>query len=172
MALVVFLKGVNVGKHRRFLPASLAKEMSDLDVVNVGAVGTFVVKKAITAAAFRAELSRRLPFEAEAMTCTGTELLALVASDPFKSPPAGKDVRPMLTILARKPKMTPKLPLRRPEGKAWQVELFRVDGPFALTFWRPDPKKLLYIDLEKDLGVSGTTRTWKTIEKICAILRA
>ena len=38
MALVVFMRGVNVGGHETFRPAALAKELVALDVVNVGAV--------------------------------------------------------------------------------------------------------------------------------------
>ena len=41
MALVVFLRGVNVGGHRLFRPSAIAKEMAGLDVVNMGAAGTF-----------------------------------------------------------------------------------------------------------------------------------
>src|SRR5256886_14475391 len=40
MALIVFLRGVNVGGHRAFRPSILARELSDYDVVNVGAAGT------------------------------------------------------------------------------------------------------------------------------------
>jgi hypothetical protein len=42
MALIVFLRGVNVGGHRTFRPTILARELSAYDVVNVGAAGTFV----------------------------------------------------------------------------------------------------------------------------------
>ncbi len=45
MALIVFLRGVNVGGHRTFRPSMLARELSDYDVVNVGAAGTFIVRK-------------------------------------------------------------------------------------------------------------------------------
>ncbi len=105
------------------------------------------------------------------MICTGKEILALAGSDPFPArSPGGKDVREMVTVLATKPKTVPSLPIRRPAGAGWQVELFRVDGRFALTLWRPVPGRLLYMDPEKDLGVSGTTRSWTTIQKICGIL--
>ena len=56
MALVVFLRGVNVGGHKRLRPSILAKELSHYDVVNVGAAGTFVVRKPGSRAKFRAEL--------------------------------------------------------------------------------------------------------------------
>src|SRR6185295_12228721 len=45
MAVVVFLRGVNVGGHRRLRPSVLAKELERLDVVSIGAAGTFVVRK-------------------------------------------------------------------------------------------------------------------------------
>ena len=47
-ALVVFLRGVNVGGHRTFRPSVVAKELRKFDVVNVGAAGTFVVFPVIT----------------------------------------------------------------------------------------------------------------------------
>ncbi len=65
MALVVFLRGVNVGGHRTFRPSLLARGLSDYAVVNVGAAGTFVVRKPGSRPKFLAELRRRLPFEAE-----------------------------------------------------------------------------------------------------------
>ena len=63
MSLVVFLRGVNVGGHRTFRPSILAKGLSDYGVVNVGAAGTFVVRKPGSKAKFRAALLRKLPFE-------------------------------------------------------------------------------------------------------------
>jgi uncharacterized protein (DUF1697 family) len=174
MALVVFLRGVNVGGHRKFRPAELAGDMAELGVVNVGAAGTFVVRGQVGVAAFRRELGKRLPFETDVMICPAGEILGLARSAPFSKRPAGRDVRGLVTVLARKPKALPKLPIRAPEGKDWQVELFRVAGRFALSFWRPDPRRQIYPNAvaEKSLGVPGTTRTWNTIEAVCRILGA
>src|SRR6266849_10546746 len=69
VALVVFLRGVNVGGHKTFRPSVLARELSDFDVVNVGAAGTFVVRKPGSRAKFRAALLLKLPFEAEVVPC-------------------------------------------------------------------------------------------------------
>jgi uncharacterized protein (DUF1697 family) len=173
MALVVFLRGANVGGHRVFKPAALAKEMAEFGVVNIGAVGTFVVKKAIGAAAFRAELAKRLPFETEIMISTGSEILALEKSDPFSNPPAGKDVRDLVTMLSKKPKSLPKLPIRRPEGKDWQVDFFAIAGRFAFTRWRRGSGPLIYPNavVEKVLKIPGTTRGWGAIEAAGRILR-
>jgi len=174
MALVVFLRGANVGGHRVFQPAALAKAMAEFGVVNIGAVGTFVVKKPVSAAAFRKELGRRLPFETEVMICPGSEILDLRKSEPFSDPPAGKDVRQLVTVLATKPKALPKLPIRRPEGKDWQVDVFRIAARFAFSFWRrPDPAKpMIYPNavVEKVLKIPGTTRSWSAFERIRGIL--
>src|SRR5438270_928535 len=131
MALVVFLRGVNVGGHRKFQPAGLAKAMAEFGVVNIGAAGTFVVKERVSAAAFRRELGKTLPFDTEIMIRPGGEILDLYKSEPFADPPAGRDVRQLVTVLAAKPKADPKLPIRRPEGKDWQVDVFRIAAPFA-----------------------------------------
>jgi len=174
MSLVVFLRGANVGGHRVFQPAALAKAMAEFGVVNIGAVGTFVVKEPVSAAAVRKELARRLPFETEIMICPGSEILALARSEPFAKPPAGKDVRQLVTVLAAKPKALPKLPIRRPEGKDWQVDVFRIAAPFAFSFWRRgDPAKpMIYPNavVEKVLGIPGTTRSWSAFEKARGIL--
>ena len=79
MAMVVFLRGANVGGHRKFLPTVLAKEMADFDVINVGAAGTFVVGKTIGQQAVRAEFLRRLPFEAELVICPARDLINLMS---------------------------------------------------------------------------------------------
>ena len=43
---VVLLRGVNVGGHRTFRPARLAEQLRHLGAVNIGAAGTFVIRKA------------------------------------------------------------------------------------------------------------------------------
>ena len=40
MALVVLLRGLNVGGHWSFRPSQLATQLAQLDVVNIGATGT------------------------------------------------------------------------------------------------------------------------------------
>jgi hypothetical protein len=60
MALVVLLKGINVGGHRIFRPSILADELKRFDVVNVGAAGTFVVRRTVSRTKLREELIRRL----------------------------------------------------------------------------------------------------------------
>lgn len=135
MALVVFLRGVNVGGHRTFRPAALAAELKAYDVLNVGAAGTFVVRKPRARAAFLAELRRRLPFETLIVACDAHDLLRLVASDPF----AGQRLRPhqvrFVTVLEKMPRSQPALPAGIPANREWYVRVLALHGasPSAST---------------------------------------
>src|SRR5271169_381873 len=101
MALIVFLRGVNVGGHKTFRPSVVARELSAYDVVNVGAAGTFVVRKPGSRARFRAELLRKLPFEAEVMLSEGRDLIRLEMENPFAPEPARPDVVRFVSILSK-----------------------------------------------------------------------
>lgn len=172
MATVVFFRGVNVGGRRTFRPAALAKEMSALDVVNIGAAGTYVVRKRVSQSTLRAELGRRLPFDAELMICPARDLRDLVSAEPFRRAGRGGDLRHFVTVLARRPRATPRWPLSQPDGKEWQVKVIGLHGRFALSVWRRVGKTLVYPNevVEKALAVPATTRTWDTIAKVHAIL--
>ena len=80
MALVVLLRGVNVGGHRTFRPTTLADQLKHLDTINIGAAGTFVIRRPVTPAQLRAQLARRLPFDTEIMICQGREIVRLTGS--------------------------------------------------------------------------------------------
>jgi len=81
VALVVLLRGVNVGGHRTFRPSRLAEQLKHLDAVSIGAAGTFVIRKPISRARLRHEFARRLPFDAEIVICHGREVAGLMARD-------------------------------------------------------------------------------------------
>lgn len=130
MASVVFLRGVNVGGHKKFQPSVLARELAEFDVVNVDAAGTLVVRKAVSAALLHGIVLRRLPFEAELMICPGRDIAHLVRRDPSAGP-LEKDHRPFVTVLASRPRKLPQFPLCRPDGDHWEVKVIecRADSP-------------------------------------------
>src|SRR5438093_6083174 len=99
MALIVFLRGVNVGGHRTFRPSILAKQLRAYDVVNVGAAGTFVVRKPGSRAKFRAALLRKLPFEAEVALCDGRDLIRLETESPFGTDPKPPDITRFVSVM-------------------------------------------------------------------------
>src|SRR5262245_22784772 len=114
MALVVLLKGVNVGGHRTFRPSVLAKALKRFDVVNVGAAGTFVIRKPVGRTKLRAEMMRRLPFETDVMICDGDEILRLTSGDPFAGQPSGPNIERFVSVLGKRRLPVSPLPLSLP----------------------------------------------------------
>ncbi len=169
MASVVFMRGVNVGGHKAFRPSELASRLSSLDVVSIGAAGTFVVRASAGTAKIRNSFLKQIPFETELMICPAREVLNLVETNPFAVrllPPADGQ---FISVIEERPRTIPKLPLRVPEGAtAWQVSVIAIQGCFVATLMRRVGRKLLYPNevVEKGLGVAATTRGWPTILKV------
>jgi uncharacterized protein (DUF1697 family) len=174
MAVVVFMRGVNVGGHRTFRPAALAKDLAAYDVVSIGAAGTFVVRGTVGKTVLRAEILRRLPFEAEVILCPARAVTGLVAEEPFPRGSTAAGIKRYVSVLAKRPAAAPRFPLGRPATGAWQVRLLGVHGPFVLSLHRWAGKTLLYPNtvVEKELGVPATTRGWDTLGRIVKALEA
>ena len=173
MSSVVFLRGVNVGKHHRFQPSILAKELHRLEVVNVGAAGTFVVRAKIPAARLRAQILERLSFKPEIMIYPAHDIVQLVPPALSAEESTAGNVRIFVTATAKAPVLPSKLPLFAPEKARWEVKIVRISGNLVLSLWRPLRKQSLYPNevIEKNFGVAGTTRSWNTIEKILKVLQ-
>jgi uncharacterized protein (DUF1697 family) len=173
MALVVFLRGVNVGGHRTFRPSILARELTDYDVVNVGAAGTFVVRKPGPRAKFRAALLRKLPFEAEIMLCEGRDLLRLEIENPFGTQPSPPDVVRFVSILSKAGGVRVPLPVTFPSEGEWLVRVIASEGQFVFGMYRRHMKTIGYLgQIDKLYDVPATTRNWNTIIAILRILKS
>ena len=175
MALVVFLRGINVGGHRIFRPCVLARELSDYQVVNVGNAGTFVVRKPKSRAHFRAALLRKLPFEAHVMLCDGRDLLRLETTNPFATKPCPADVVRFLSILSKAVSdgLRAPLPVRFPSHGKWLVRVIASEGQFVFGMYRRDMRTIGYLSqIDKLYGVPATTRNWNTVTAILRILKA
>jgi uncharacterized protein (DUF1697 family) len=173
MALVVFLRGVNVGGHRRFRPSELAKELSGCDVVNVGATGTFVVRRPGSRAKFGAALRRKLPFEAVVALCDGRDLTRLAADHPFGTEPARSDVVRFVSILSKASRIRPSLPVTLPPTGEWFVRVIAAKNRFVLGEYRRHMKTITYLgQIDKLFGAPATTRNWNTIRAIVRVLEA
>jgi uncharacterized protein (DUF1697 family) len=174
MAHVVFFRAANVGGRNAFRPARLAADLAHLDVASVGAAGTFVVRGKATEAAIRREILARLPFEPGIVIRPAREILALVASEPFRGVSFSRDLRGWVAALAGEPKALPKLPLASPRGKDWSVRLDRVVGGFAIGLSRRRPGGSIYPSdvLEDALGVAATTRWWETVQRLAVLLES
>ena len=111
MALVVLLRGVNVGGHRTFRPTTLAEQLEHLDAVNIGAAGTLVIRRPITRKQLRAELARRLPFDTEIMICRGREIVGLMSQNHFADQPSRPDIVRFVSVLSKRPRSAPSTPV-------------------------------------------------------------
>ena len=173
MALVVFLRGVNVGGHRTFRPSILARELSGYDVLNVGAAGTFVVRKPGSRAKFRTALLRKLPFEAEIVLCEGRDLMRLEMENPFGTQPSPPDVVRFVSILSKAGGVRASLPVTFPSDGKWLVRVIASEGQFVFGVYRRHMKTIGYLgQIDKLYGVPATTRNWNTIIAIIRMLKS
>ena len=172
MALVVFIRGVNVGGHRTFRPSILARELSDYDVVNVGAAGTFVVRKPGPRAKFRAELLRKLPFEAKVALCDGRDLIRLEMENPFGAEPSRPDTVRFVSVLSKAGRVHPSTPITLPPGDEWLLRVIASKNRFVFGVYRRHMKTIGYLgQIDKLFGAPATTRNWNTIVAIVRILK-
>jgi uncharacterized protein (DUF1697 family) len=173
MALIVFLRGINVGGHRRFRPSVLARELSAYDVVNVGATGTLIVRKPGARPKFFAELRRRLPLESELAFCEGNDLLRLEVENPFGPEPCSPDVVRFVSILSKTVRDKISLPVAIPESGDWFVRIIAAKNRLVFGVYRRHMKTIGYLGrIDKLFGARATTRSWNTILSVLRILKA
>jgi uncharacterized protein (DUF1697 family) len=185
MRWVVFLRAVNVGGANRCQPAQIAKQLAKFGVVNVGAVGTFVVRKDVSEAALRAAIAKRLPFKCEIMICPARDIIKLSAKDPFARQPSGPNIVRFVSVLAKPLRRGVRSDLHRtstasqartpfslPSDNDWLLKIIAIRERFVLGLYRRQMQAIGYLGkIEKLLGLPVTTRSWNTIEKVVQILR-
>jgi uncharacterized protein (DUF1697 family) len=173
MALVLFLRGINVGAHRRFRSSILARGLSDYDVVNVGAAGTFIVRKpGLNRAKFRAEVLRKLPFEAEVVLCDGRDLIGLEMENPFGTEPSRPDIVRFVSILSRSGRSAADIPCSLPSSGEWFVRVIASKKRYVFGVYRRHMRTIGYLgQIDKLFGAPATTRNWNTILAVVRILK-
>jgi uncharacterized protein (DUF1697 family) len=172
VALVVFLRGINVGGHRSFRPTKLAEALEHLGAVNIGAAGTLVLRRRMTQAQARAEVARRLPFVAEIVVCQGRDIANLISKNPFDGQSARPGVVRFVSVLAQRPRLTPSMPMQFPPSGQWLMKILMRRNRFVIGMYRRHMKVIgLLGSLDRLYGVSATTRNWNTIAAIAKVLR-
>ena len=172
MAFVALLRGVNVGGHRMFRPSILARELGEYDVVNVGAAGTFVVRKPRSRSEFRNALLRKLPFAAELVLFDGGDFLRLEAGNPFAPELSSPDVVRFVGILSKAVSVRVSLPVTFPPDGEWLVRVMESEGQFVFGMYRRHMKTIGYLgQIDKLFGVPATIRNWNTIAAIVRVLK-
>ena len=94
MSSVIFLRAVNVGGTNRCQPAIIAKQLSRFGVVNIGAVGTFVVRENVSESTLRNAFAVQLA-KAFGVKC---EIMIVPAPDVMKTGVKGSVLRRTLRV--------------------------------------------------------------------------
>lgn len=171
MALVVFLRGVNVGGHKTFRPKQLVEQLKHLDAVNIGAAGTFVIRKAVNQTKLREEVARRLPFEVDMAICDGRDILDLVERAPHGPHPSKPDVVRFVSVRCKPSAVPVKTPLRWPASGEWLVRVISVEKQFIVGEYRRHMHTVRHLgQLDKVVSDPVTTRNWNTIAAIAKVL--
>ena len=177
MPSVVFLRAVNVGGTNRCQPALIAKQLARFGVVNIGAVGTFVVREDVSESALRAAIARKLPFKCEIMICPARDIIKFISNDPFSHEPpvrlgpSGPNITRFVSVLHKRPRTLPALPFSLPSDDDWLLKIIAIQDRFVLGLYRREMKAISYLGkIEKLLGVPATNRNWNTIQKVAKIL--
>lgn len=163
-AYVIFIRAANVGGSSVFSTAELAKT---LDLVNIGAAGTFVSSRRVSVA----EVSVALPFALDVVIQPAAAVLRLVDAGP---PAAPAGVQVFVSVLLAAAKRSPRLPLVQPPGRPWALRVVAKRGPFVVSLRRIEQQRGLDLSavLERAYGVRATTRGWPTFERIATALRS
>ena len=171
MPWIVFLRAVNVGTANRCQPALIAKQLAKFGVINIGAVGTFVVRENVSESALRDAIARKLPFKCEIMICPARDILNLASKDPFAGQPSGENMTRFVSVLAKRPRVLPALPFSLPSDDEWLLKIIAIQKRFVLGFYHRQMKAIGYLGkIEKLFGVPATTRNWNTFQKVAKIL--
>ena len=160
-----------MGGHRTFQPSVLARELSHLNAISVGAAGTFVIRRPVRRAQVRAEFARRLPFATEIMICRGNEIVRLMTCDFFAGHAARPDMVRFVSVLARPPRATPPTPMDLPPTGVWLVRVLARERRFVVGLYRRQMKAIGCLGtLDGVFGVAVTTRSWNTIATVAKVL--
>jgi uncharacterized protein (DUF1697 family) len=172
MRWVVFLRAVNVGGANLCRPALLAKQLTKFGVVNIGAVGTFVVRENVSESTLRNAIAKKLGFKCEIMICPARDIIKLASTDPFAEYTSQPDITRFVNVLAKRLAHPPALPLCLPSENDWLLKIIAIQNKFVIGLYRRQMKAISYLGkMEKLLGVPATNRNWNTIQKVAKILQ-
>jgi uncharacterized protein (DUF1697 family) len=162
---------VNVGGHKTFRPTTLVEQLKHLDAVNIGAAGTFVIRRPVTRTQLRAELARGLPFDTEVMICQGRDIVRLLSRNPFADQPVRPDMVRFVSVLSQRPRSAPSTPMIFPSTGQWLLKILGRDDRFVFGVYRRQMKAISYLGtLDRLFGAPATTRNWNTIAAIARVL--
>jgi uncharacterized protein (DUF1697 family) len=173
---VALLRGINVGGRKLIKMDKLVRIFNAAGFVNVRtliASGNVVFDAPHSdvsklAKTIEKQLERALGYDVAVIVRTIDDLKTFVRRKPFNKVDASGDVMLFVTFLASEPGKKPKLPLTSVTDN---MEMFWLRDRITCTLarrkktgWFGFPNNFI----EKQLGVSATTRNWSTVVKLAA----
>jgi hypothetical protein len=106
------------------------------------------------------------------MICQGREIIRLMSTELAPSPASPTIVR-FVSVLSRKPRVAPRLPMTLPPRGAWMLKVLACDGRFVVGQYRRHMRAIGYLGtLDRLFGVPATTRNWNTMAAVVKALAA
>ena len=175
--LVILLRGINVGAHKRMKMAELRELLQDAGFTGVRTLlqsGNVVARADLDEAAATTAVERaiadRLGFDVDVVVRTGAQLEAIIEADPFGDE-ATDPKRYVVLFLTQDADAGA---LKAIRGKDFAPEEFRGEGR-ELYVWCPDglQKSPLNVALaHKRVAPVVTARNWSTVLKLRDMVRA
>ena len=174
-AIVAFLRGFNVGGHKKIAMAVLKLAFESMGFRNVRTVlasGNVVFeapgKDPHLDLTISGGLEKAFGFSVPVILRTVRELRGIVASEPFKGAPSGPNVRFYVTFLAQK---KPVLSGLRPPSSVKGVSVVRVSPGeiFSVVTLSPNvgtPDLMAFLEMAVEKEV--TTRNWQTVIRLAS----
>ncbi len=174
---VAFLRGINVGGHKKVAMADLRACVSALGFENVTTLlnsGNVVFESTATD---QPAITRKIEAAIEATFGFGVgvilrsvdDIQKMVDATPFKDVRVAADTRLYVTFLKEEPKSALKIPYESPDKT---LRILRVaDGAVfsVVTLTATSGSVDSMSILEKEFGKSITTRNWNTVVKLAAL---
>jgi hypothetical protein len=105
------------------------------------------------------------------MICQSREIVRLMSHDFFAGHPVRPDIVRFVSVLSRRPRSAPRLPMKLPSGGKWLMKVLTRNDRFVFGLYRRHMKVIGYLGtLDRLFGVPVTTRNWNTITAIARVL--
>ena len=175
---IALLRGINVGGKSSMKMDDLRAQFEALGLTNVRThiqTGNVLFKTADSdigdlARRIEKQLAAGLSYEGSVFVLTSAQLKGAAANNPFDPERRDQEQRCHLMFLSDAPAADRVRALTELAGKEYQ---FAVKGKvFYYAYPRAfEGSKRRSIDFEKVLGVSGTARTWKVVNKLIGLTK-
>jgi hypothetical protein len=103
--------------------------------------------------------------------CEGREIVGLMSQHPFVHQPARPDIVRFVSVLSRRTRSGPPLPVSFPSSGRWLLRILARKDRFVFGLYRRHMKVISYLGaLDRLFGVPVTTRNWNTMTAIARVV--